>query len=138
MLSWDARGMWLIYLECLVSIVWSYLISLTLISWCIGMVWFDGHEELALLVPTWTGMLLSLTCLAQFAFSLAIDSRYERQSSGMNRYYYWLVWYPLIYWVINVSTTVIGFMRAVTKKKGQRALWITVDRGLASHDPASH
>lgn len=134
MLSWKARGMWPIYLECLISILWSYLISLTLISWCIGMVWFDGKEELALLVPTWTGMLLSLTCLAQFAFSLAIDSRYERQSSGMNRYYYWLVWYPLIYWVINVSTTVVGFMRAVTKKKGQRALWITVDRGLAGHD----
>jgi poly-beta-1,6-N-acetyl-D-glucosamine synthase len=41
-----------------------------------------------------------------------------------------MIWYPIVYWMINVGTTVNGFFKALRKKRGQRALWVTVDRGL--------
>jgi len=75
-------------------------------------------------------MLLSLTCLIQFGMSLFIDSHYELKTGGVARYYYWMVWYPIVYWIINVGTTIVGSVNAVKKKKGQRAVWVTVDRGL--------
>jgi biofilm PGA synthesis N-glycosyltransferase PgaC len=43
-----------------------------------------------------------------------------------------MVWYPLVYWMINVGTTIVGSIRALKKKRGQRAVWVTVDRGLRS------
>jgi poly-beta-1,6-N-acetyl-D-glucosamine synthase len=82
------------------------------------------------LSPSWTSMLLSLTCLIQFGVSLFIDSHYESGSGGVARYYYWMVWYPIVYWIINVGTTIAGSIRAIKKKRGQRAVWVTVDRGL--------
>jgi biofilm PGA synthesis N-glycosyltransferase PgaC len=87
-------------------------------------------ESLHDLSPSWTSMLLSVTCLLQFGVSLAIDSRYESQTGGVARYYYWMVWYPIVYWLMNVGTTITGTIRAIKKKRGQRAVWVTVDRGL--------
>ncbi len=88
------------------------------------------REQLADLSPSWTSMLLSVTCLIQFAVSLSIDSHYERRTGGMSRYYYWMIWYPIVYWMINVGTTVTGFVKAMRKTRGTRAVWVTHDRGL--------
>jgi biofilm PGA synthesis N-glycosyltransferase PgaC len=81
-------------------------------------------------------MLLSITCLLQFAVSLSIDATYEQQSGG--RYYYWIIWYPIVYWLINIGTAVNGFIKAVRKKRGQRAVWVTLDRGLKDHAKTHH
>jgi biofilm PGA synthesis N-glycosyltransferase PgaC len=75
-------------------------------------------------------MILSVTCLIQFALSLAIDSRYEYKKGGAAKYYYWMVWYPIAYWFINVGTTIAGSIKALRKKRGQRAVWVTLDRGV--------
>lgn len=137
-LSWPARRMWPLYAETLAGILWSHLVLAATVAWLLGQVFDLDGGVLAELVPSWTGMLLSITCLAQFAVSLAIDSRYEARIGGMGRYYYWMVWYPLVYWLINVSTTVAGFLRAVRKKKGQRAVWVTLDRGVLRRDRTRH
>jgi biofilm PGA synthesis N-glycosyltransferase PgaC len=130
--------MWPLYIETLAGILWSHLVLAATAIWLFAQV-FDLHRGvLAELVPSWTGMLLSITCLVQFAVSLAIDSRYEARIGGMGRYYYWMVWYPLVYWLINVSTTVAGFLRAIRKQKGQRAVWVTLDRGVLKRDRTRH
>jgi biofilm PGA synthesis N-glycosyltransferase PgaC len=138
MIDWSARRMWPIWLECVLSIIWSYLMVIGLLLWGGSQV-FDLHRHLITgLIPSWTGMLLSVTCLAQFGVSLAIDSRYERKFGGIGRYYYWMIWYPLIYWINNVLTTVFGFLKALAKEQGQRAVWVTLDRGVLKRDRTSH
>ncbi len=129
-LHWSSRRMWLIYLECFISIIWSYLIVLSTLVWLFSLLFIQGMESQSFWTPTWTGMLLSVTCLAQFALSLTIDSQYESKVKNRGRYYYCLIWYPLLYWIINVGTSVAGSIKALTKKKGQRALWVTLDRGV--------
>ncbi|QSA99050.1 poly-beta-1,6 N-acetyl-D-glucosamine synthase [Methylococcus sp. EFPC2] len=132
--SWAARRMWPIYLECLLSIVWSYLMVVALTIWSVSQVFDLQRHAISALIPDWTGMLLSVTCLAQFGVSLAIDSRYEAKIGGVSRYYYWMIWYPLVYWLNNVATTVVGFLKAVAKEQGQRAVWVTLDRGVLKRD----
>lgn len=136
--TWKSRRMWPIYLECLISILWSYLMVLAMTIWIVSQA-FDLNTALVnSFIPSWTGMLLSVTCLAQFAVSLAIDSRYEAKIGGISRYYYWMIWYPLVYWLINVATTVTGFLKAVLKEQGQRAVWVTLDRGVLKRDRTRH
>lgn len=133
-LRWSSRRMWPIWLENLVSIIWSYLLVFALAIWSISQA-FDLQRHLITgLIPSWTGMVLSVTCLAQFAVSLGIDSRYEKRFGGIGRYYYWMIWYPLVYWINNVFTTVFGFLKALAKEQGQRAVWVTLDRGVSKHD----
>ncbi len=127
---WSSRGMWLLYGECLISVTWAFLILLHLLFIPLEFLTSTANESLHDLSPSWTSMLLSVTCLLQFGVSLAIDSRYESQTGGIGRYYYWMVWYPIVYWLMNVGTTIVGTVRAIRKKRGQRAVWVTVDRGL--------
>ncbi len=127
---WSSRGMWLLYGECLISVAWAFLILVHLFFVPMEFWTSTANESLHDLSPSWTSMLLSVTCLLQFGVSLAIDSRYESQTGGVGRYYYWMVWYPIVYWMMNVGTTIVGTFQAIKKKRGQRAVWVTVDRGL--------
>ena len=123
-----AMGMWPLYLECCISLLWSFTVVLLILLAPIQLL-LSGHKEtLGDLAPQWTSMLLCITCLFQFAVSLGIDSRYEQRTG--EKYYYWMIWYPIVYWLINIGTAVNGLIKAVRKKRGQRALWVTVDRGL--------
>ncbi|WP_446811071.1 poly-beta-1,6-N-acetyl-D-glucosamine synthase [Methylomonas sp. 2BW1-5-20] len=128
--SWRSRGMWPLYLECCISLTWAFLVVAMLAL--VPFEWFSSEPQEALedLSPHWTSMLLCVTCLIQFAVSLTIDSSYERKSGGSAQHYYWMIWYPIIYWLINVGTTINGCIKALRKKRGQRAVWVTLDRGL--------
>ncbi|WP_197491399.1 poly-beta-1,6-N-acetyl-D-glucosamine synthase [Methylomonas methanica] len=128
--SWRSRGMWPLYLECCISLAWAFLVVAMLAM--VPFEWFSNEPREALedLSPHWTSMLLCVTCLIQFAVSLTIDSSYERKSGGSAQHYYWMIWYPIIYWLINVGTTINGCIKALRKKRGQRAVWVTLDRGL--------
>ncbi len=125
---WRRRRMWMVYVEFLVSVFWAYTMLVTFLFWLAGYV-IELPPQLVVptMLPSWGGVLLGLTCLFQFAVSLFIDSRYEK---GIGKIYYWLIWYPLIYWVISVMTTVAGVVKAILKKKGTRAVWVSPDRGV--------
>ncbi|MCD2450648.1 poly-beta-1,6 N-acetyl-D-glucosamine synthase [Methylicorpusculum oleiharenae] len=126
---WKSRRMWPVYLEYFISVFWSYTMMLTFVLWIVGYFFVDLPEELFIpsLLPSWGGVLLGMTCLLQFAISLAIDSRYEK---GIARVYYWMIWYPLAYWIIAVFTTFVGLIKALLKKRNTRAIWTSPDRGI--------
>ncbi|MCQ8181692.1 poly-beta-1,6-N-acetyl-D-glucosamine synthase [Methylomonas sp. SURF-1] len=130
LLRWRSRGMWPLYLECCISLSWAFLVVAMLAL--VPLDWFSSEPQEALedLSPHWTSMLLCVTCLIQFAVSLTIDSVYEKKSGGSAQHYYWMIWYPIVYWLINVGTTINGCIKALRKKRGQRAVWVTLDRGL--------
>ena len=56
-----------------------------------------------------------------------MDGRYEPK---LGRYYYWMIWYPMIYWVIQVATSIVALPKAMFKRKGERAVWVSPDRGI--------
>ena len=130
MWHWRSINMWPLYVESVVSLIWSFLVLFTFFLLPFDFFLETQRERLEDLSPSWTSMLLSVTCLIQFGISLWIDSRYEKKSGALARHYYWMIWYPIVYWLINVGTSANGFFKAVLKKRGQRAVWVTVDRGL--------
>jgi biofilm PGA synthesis N-glycosyltransferase PgaC len=77
--------------------------------------------------PEFTGAILALTCVIQFSVSLIVDRHYEKK---MLRYLFWVVWYPFAYWMISSLTVIWAAPRALFKKKGVRAVWVSPDRGL--------
>jgi poly-beta-1,6-N-acetyl-D-glucosamine synthase len=123
-----AMGMWPLYLECCISLLWSFTVVLLILLTPIQLLLNEHKETLGDLTPHWTSMLLCITCLFQFAVSLGIDARYEQRTG--EKHYYWMIWYPIVYWLINIGTAVNGSIKAIRKKRGQRAVWVTVDRGL--------
>ena len=125
--SWRHRRMLPVYLEYFTSVVWAYSMAAVFILWMLQhFVELPPALNISALLPEWNGLVIGTTCLLQFAVSMGMDSRYEK---GMGRCYYWMIWYPLAFWILNVFTTLAAVPKVLLRGK-QRAIWISPDRGL--------
>lgn len=131
MWRWRSRRMWLVFVEYWLSVVWSYVLAAIVILWLIGK-FFALPEELHVptIVPGWHGVVLASTCLLQFFISLMIDSRYEKK---LPRNFFWMIWYPLAYWLITVFTTTVALPRTLFSRR-RSGTWISPDRGIRETD----
>jgi len=126
--KWHSRRMWMVGLELIVSTTWAYLIMALFALWLIGLfVELPDYLAVSTIRPGWGGIVLGATCLIQFGVSLTIDSRYE---PALSRYYYWMIWYPMLYWAIHSTATVVAVPKALLKVQGSRAIWVSPDRGI--------
>jgi biofilm PGA synthesis N-glycosyltransferase PgaC len=126
--SWKRRRFWGVFVEFFASVVWAYCMALVILLWAINQfITLPGAWHIDTLLPAWHGMMLALTCLLQFFISLQIDRRYEKR---IGRKIFWMVWYPIAYWLLTMCTTIVATPKAIFRKKGQLATWVTTDRGL--------
>lgn len=127
-LTWKKRRMWGVLIEYMISIFWAYAMTTVLLLWLLGKLMALPPElRVESIVPQWHGAVLGMTCLVQIGFSMLLDSRYERD---MGRYYYWMIWYPLAYWLIGMFTTVVAVPKTLFRKRQARAIWTSPDRGI--------
>jgi len=119
--------MWPIYIESLLSIIWSFLVGLLMLLMVADLL-FPMPEIVAKLHGVWPNgaIVICSTFLLQSIFAMAIDSRYERKSYTL---VFWMIWYPIGYWAIIACTSIRGFWKAFGRAKRKRATWISPDRG---------
>ncbi len=128
LLDWRQRRIWPLYIEYAVSVLWAYMFFLTVFVFLLDkVVQLPETIEVRTIVPGWTGLILAVVCMSQLASGLVIDSRFEK---GIFRMFFWLIWYPFFYWVLNAFVTVVGFPRAIIKRIGTPAVWESPDRGF--------
>lgn len=126
--KWRQRRKWLVALEYILSMVWAYVTLGIFILWAVGkFVPMPAALYVPSILPQWYGVVLGTVCLIQFLISIMIDRRYEAR---IGRNYYWLIWYPLVYWLLSTLTTVVALPKALLKRRGTRAVWTSPDRGL--------
>ena len=46
-------------------------------------------------------LVLAMVCLVQFAVSILIDRRYEKD---LWKTLFWTVWYPMVFWLVSLFT----------------------------------
>lgn len=128
LLRWRERRMWGVLFEYLLSVVWAYTMLFIIVLWALGK-FFPMPVELRVLtlLPSWHGVILALVCMLQFASSMIIDRRYE---TGVGRNYFWVIWYPMVYWLISLLTTVVAVPKTLMKRQRGRATWVSPDRGI--------
>lgn len=127
LLQWRRRHMWPVLGEFVLSIVWSYTMLILGVSLIVAQIIdVPALPDLREWLPSWGGALIGVTCLIQFAVSLVIDSHYEK---GLSKFYFWIIWYPIAYWFINVTTSIVALPRALFRRRGRRAIWVSPDRG---------
>lgn len=125
---WKARRMWPVLMECLMSVLWAYAMLVIAMLWLAGFV-IDLPREYRVdsFLSGWNGVVVGTTCLLQIAISLALDKRYDQ---GSLRSFYWMIWYPLAYWLLSMFTTIVAVPRALLRNTARRARWISPDRGI--------
>jgi len=127
-LNWKQRRIWPIYLEYVISVLWAYLFALTVAIFLLDkIIDLPPGIEVRSILPGWTGVILAIVCLCQLMVGLIIDNQFEK---GIFKMFFWLIWYPCIYWVLNAAVTIVGLPKALLKKKGTPAIWESPDRGF--------
>lgn len=118
------RRLWPMYVEYFITAFWAYLlVIMPFINTYIQVT--SGALTLSIFRPLTT--VLFFCFFWQFIFSLYIDSRYEK---GLLRYSLYCIWYPYVYWILNVLTLVIGIPKAIMRNKSGLAVWTSPDRGV--------
>ncbi|NHB57650.1 poly-beta-1,6-N-acetyl-D-glucosamine synthase [Acinetobacter shaoyimingii] len=124
--------LWPLILELSLTLVWSYLMLFMVVMWILHVILpFVGFPNISSpFLPYGTGIFIGATCLFQFAISMWMDSRYER---GLAKNYFWMIWYPFVFWIITVSGTIAALPKVLSRNDGKRARWVSPDRGIR-HD----
>jgi biofilm PGA synthesis N-glycosyltransferase PgaC len=134
--SWRRRHMLPVFIEFFTSVLWAYtMVGLGLSLLLAQLLHLPSLPDGSDWLPSWSGVFLGVTCLLQFAISLVIDSRYEK---NMVRYYFWVIWYPFAYWLLIMLTAVVAVPKAIAKRRGTRAVWVSPDRGEQFYAAADH
>jgi biofilm PGA synthesis N-glycosyltransferase PgaC len=127
---WRKRRMWPVFVEYCASVVWAYSMIAVAALWLLGLLLpLPSGLQVETILPRWTGVLIGTTCLLQVGVSMVLDSRYDK---GLGRQYYWMIWYPLLYWMLNVLTTVAAVPQVLARERGARARWKSPDRGITT------
>jgi poly-beta-1,6-N-acetyl-D-glucosamine synthase len=128
MFTWRKRRMWAVLTEYLLSVVWAYTMLLIMVLWALGkFMEMPPGLYVHTLLPSWHGVILALICMLQFASSIIIDRRYETQ---VGRNYFWMIWYPMAYWMLSLFTTIVAVPKTLLRRRRGRATWVSPDRGI--------
>ncbi|SXW21024.1 biofilm PGA synthesis N-glycosyltransferase PgaC [Klebsiella pneumoniae] len=128
---WQHHRMWPLFLEYACSTLWAFAYAITILLFILSRLipLPDNLAVHSLFPPEFTGMLLGLMCLLQFVASLYIERRYEKKVA---KSLFWVIWFPMVYWMIGLLTTLVAFPKVMVKRQRSRARWVSPDRGKGS------
>ena len=127
--QWKEHRMWPMVCDVILSIVWAVSYVSCIVLWGIGkfIPMPESFNVPTIWPPVFWGLMLATVNLLQCVVSLKIEGRYEK---NLFRMMGWTVWYPLLFWLLSLFTTLVGFVRAAFKPTTKRGLWHTTDRGF--------
>jgi biofilm PGA synthesis N-glycosyltransferase PgaC len=127
--AWEYRRMWPLFIEFCLSTAWAFAYAVSILLFVVGLlVPLPNSLHVAhLFPPAFTGLMLGVVCLLQFMVSLVIERRYEK---GIAASLFWIIWFPVVYWMLSLFTTLVAFPKVMLRRQRTRARWISPDRGI--------
>ncbi|WP_319783299.1 poly-beta-1,6-N-acetyl-D-glucosamine synthase [Oceanisphaera sp. IT1-181] len=126
---WRNHRMWPLIAEFCLSTIWVFTYFVSLFIFIVGL-FVSLPENLAIpqiFPPAFTGLLIGIVCLGQFSVSLLIERRYEKNLANS---LFWIIWFPVVYWMLSLFTTLIAFTKVMLNDRRKRARWVSPDRGI--------
>jgi biofilm PGA synthesis N-glycosyltransferase PgaC len=112
------------FLEFLLAYIWSILFVVFTLLWILSkLISYKGFTISP--IPTWYGAFISLVCLTQFLVSSILDKKYDKD---IFKYYFFVVWYPIIYWTLNPILVVLTMFDGLFGEIESKGKWIPPDR----------
>lgn len=131
---WRNRRMWPLIVEYSLSTIWAFAYFTSMLLFVVGLFVFlpGGLNISQVFPPAFAGLLLGIVCLLQFSVSLLIERRYEKK---LGRSLFWIIWFPIVYWMLSLFTTLVAFTKVMFNGRNKRARWVSPDRGIGRATP---
>ncbi len=123
--SWKERRLFPIYLEQVLSILWSVCWLLMLVIILFHLIVDHNYIQMPFIYKS---MFLSTVCLVQFFVAMILDKRYD---PCLLKHSVTAIWYPFLYWYIN-AILVIKALPTLFRRHKSLARWSSPDRGLGT------
>ncbi|QSX73845.1 poly-beta-1,6 N-acetyl-D-glucosamine synthase [Lysobacter arenosi] len=120
---------WPIWLNFVASVFWAYAMLTLVVIWLLELTGLWPHFELTglSLIPREWGFVLAVTYIFQAFMSGTLDRKFEKH---MFRAGYWVVWYPLAFWMLQAGAALVGLPRALLRSPQSGGTWVSPDRGF--------
>ena len=120
--SWKRRRMTPIYIEQVCSFFWS--VCWLVLTILLLIMEFRGQHIFTEYL--WKSQFLSFVCLLQFGVAMWLEQHYDK---NILKSTWSVIWYPLVYWYVNVFITLAALFKTLMPKK-KLATWKSPDRGI--------
>ena len=124
---WRERRIWPVYIDYTLGAFWAVSFIICAILFLLEVVSGYRFESIGNPFIGWNGSVIMTVCLLQFLVSMLIDKRYDK---NLWKLYFWVVWYPAIYWSFSSIATVVALPRGLTRDMNSVAVWESPDRGI--------
>lgn len=122
------RRMLPILVEYVFSLIWAHSVIFTMAFSIYELRTIDSFKgTIANIVPSHWVIILGATFFLQSTVSMFLEKRYERPRL---QHLFWMIWYPLAYWIIMATTAVVGLYKAIFTGRKKLATWVSPDRGI--------
>jgi biofilm PGA synthesis N-glycosyltransferase PgaC len=120
--------LWGLMIEMMLSITWAYSMVLVFFVWIVSLFFSVGYltPDSSPVLPDESSVFLIGASLLQFAVSRWLDGHYDH---GLGKNYFWMIWYPFFYWLLNLITAVTALPKVLFSAQ-KRARWVSPDRGV--------
>ncbi|GGI18152.1 MAG: poly-beta-1,6-N-acetyl-D-glucosamine synthase [Oxalicibacterium faecigallinarum] len=132
--EWRLRRMWLVYIEYVTSVIWAFAMGITLALGILNLFIYIPPMWRVEIIPSWYGVAIGTTCLLQVFVGMVLDRHYDKKAF---RHYFWMIWYPVLYWMLNMCTTIWALPKTIVRNRQQRAIWVSPDRGIGAETAAN-
>lgn len=120
------KRLFIAFIEFVLAYIWSILFIVFSFLWILSKLFLYKGFTISP-IPTWYGAFISLVCLVQFFVSSLLDKKYDK---GIFKYYFFVVWYPIIYWTLNPILVFITLKEGLFGKLEGKGIWHPPDRKI--------
>lgn len=118
---------YMLLFEQIFSLIWIHIVIGLLIFTLIKANFLDiSYLKYQFSIIVISAFILTFINIIQFTIALILDSKYEKINIITLIF---LSWYPTIYWIVNALVAIFALPKAIKRKKGEFATWISPDRG---------
>lgn len=130
---WRWRYLYPVYLEVVLSYLWSFAFVFGTLLWLVTRLFWD-HPVGFSPIPVWYGAILSLACIVQIITGLVLNHRYDPK---LWRTIFWVPWYPLFFCVFGALTVVWTAPKGLFGSLTQAGRWKSPERIALYNGPKS-
>ncbi len=130
--QWRYKRLWIIYFDALLAGIWSVSFVVTSLLWLVSAMFGIPLFSVSPLLMWW-GSVIAIICLLQFVVAISLD---RHQDPTLYKVYFWIIWYPIVYWVFGAVANVVGLVRSLFSKLNRGAVvkFVSPDRGLKNEN----
>jgi biofilm PGA synthesis N-glycosyltransferase PgaC len=120
------KRLFIAFIEFVLAYIWSILFIVFSFLWILSKLFLYKGFTISP-IPTWYGAFISLGGLVQFFVSSLLDKKYDK---GIFKYYFFVVWYPIIYWTLNPILVFITLKEGLFGILEGKGIWHPPDRKI--------